>query len=191
MFTKKGFTLIELLVVISIISLMSSVVLAAVQQARDKALNARARADVKVIVDAINYAEGESNQNLLQMGGANGYTNWTNQRCIPSQGYLPTDAACLTRVDQALSSIEAATNGLYTNLPRKDPWGIPYQIDANFGEALPRACFANEGPVTQNPCYCARDGISLLNANGTAHTITGLATVPKFPFVNNTQNCVP
>jgi prepilin-type N-terminal cleavage/methylation domain-containing protein len=37
--TDKGFTLIELLVVISIISLLSSVILASVKQARIKALN--------------------------------------------------------------------------------------------------------------------------------------------------------
>lgn len=50
---NAAFTLIELLVVISIIGLLSSVVLASVNSARDKAKDARAMADVKQISNAI------------------------------------------------------------------------------------------------------------------------------------------
>lgn len=46
MSTKKGFTLIELLVVIAIIGILSSVVLASLNTARDKGANAAAKANL-------------------------------------------------------------------------------------------------------------------------------------------------
>jgi prepilin-type N-terminal cleavage/methylation domain-containing protein len=51
--TRRGFTLIELLVVISIISLLSSIVLASVQDARNKAKIARFERELLQIVTAI------------------------------------------------------------------------------------------------------------------------------------------
>ncbi len=50
---SKGFTLIELLVVVSIISLLSSVVLASVKDARMKARDARRLADLRQISNAL------------------------------------------------------------------------------------------------------------------------------------------
>jgi general secretion pathway protein G len=50
---NKGFTLIELLVVISIISLLSSVVLASVQVAKDRAKATAYRANVMQFINAL------------------------------------------------------------------------------------------------------------------------------------------
>src|SRR3989344_2757955 len=47
---KKGFTLIELLVVISIVSLLASTILAASNQARQKAVIARARVELRQVM---------------------------------------------------------------------------------------------------------------------------------------------
>lgn len=50
---KKGFTLIELLVVIAIIGLLSSVVMASLNQSRERAKLARAAQDLKQITNAL------------------------------------------------------------------------------------------------------------------------------------------
>jgi prepilin-type N-terminal cleavage/methylation domain-containing protein len=50
---KKGFTLIELLVVVSIISLLSSVVLSSIADARDKAAIERFKEDYRQIANAL------------------------------------------------------------------------------------------------------------------------------------------
>ena len=50
---KQGFTLIELLVVVAIISLISSVVVAGLNQARSKARDAKRVADIKALEQAL------------------------------------------------------------------------------------------------------------------------------------------
>jgi prepilin-type N-terminal cleavage/methylation domain-containing protein len=61
-FYKKGFTLIELLVVIAIIGLLSSVVLASLNQARAKARDARRISDIHEINNAIQLYLSTNNQ---------------------------------------------------------------------------------------------------------------------------------
>jgi prepilin-type N-terminal cleavage/methylation domain-containing protein len=62
MFRKeRGFTLIELLVVIAIIGILSSVVLASLNNAREKSRDARRISDVKQIQLALELAFGTDN----------------------------------------------------------------------------------------------------------------------------------
>lgn len=60
---EKGFTLIELLVVISIISLLSSVVLAALNSARQKAKVSQTASMLKQIVNALSLYHCDHNGN--------------------------------------------------------------------------------------------------------------------------------
>lgn len=58
---KRGFTLIELLVVISIISLLSSIVLAAVNTASAKGRDAKRLADLRQVVNALELYRTQNN----------------------------------------------------------------------------------------------------------------------------------
>jgi general secretion pathway protein G len=53
--TQRGFTLVELLVVVAIISLLSSVVLASLQSARNRAQDAKRMADMKQLRIALEF----------------------------------------------------------------------------------------------------------------------------------------
>jgi len=67
--SNKGFTLIELLVVISIIALLSSIVLAALNDARAKARDARRLSDMKQLQNALElYRSDKGNYPLSSTG---------------------------------------------------------------------------------------------------------------------------
>jgi type II secretion system protein G len=74
----RGFTLIELLVVISIIGMLASVVLASLNSARTKALDAKRLSDMRQIVNALELYALDHNGNYPSTGSASGNVvkNW-------------------------------------------------------------------------------------------------------------------
>lgn len=135
---KRGFTLIELLVVVAIIGLLSSVVLASLNGARQKGRDARRIADLKqmqialeLIFDATNPPEYPNGSGSLDptyiaivpvdplTGSAYGYDNLTNG-----------NAACSTTSDECVRYVIGATLEDSTNPAlRSDVDGTVGSID--------------------------------------------------------------
>ena len=155
---KTGFTLIELMIVIAIISLVSSIIFANLNEARERAKMVRAQAELKQITEAIIIAQGEQ-------GGKPLITFAPAANC--GQCYCSTlsSAGCLNNWKLALTQIETATKGLVTGLSKfeKDPWGNPYRIDGNQGEGGPTWCTTVDALGSYNK------------------TISGLQPVPLAP----------
>jgi prepilin-type N-terminal cleavage/methylation domain-containing protein len=95
---QKGFTLIELLVVIAIIGLLASVVLLALNSARQKSRDAKRVADVRQIATALELFYDAS------VGGSNGYPGTATFASAIAPGYMgsvptpptPADGTCAT-----------------------------------------------------------------------------------------------
>lgn len=122
---KKGFTLIELLVVIAVISLLASVVLVALNGARQKARVAKLTADMHQIITQI---ENTRDSNNSAMG------NITGQWCVPCNFIAGTPIKDPVNAD-ALSIVNQGWQVLGLVAAPNDPWGSPYIMDANDDES--------------------------------------------------------
>lgn len=124
----QGFTLIEILVVISIIGLLASIVLVAVNNTRTKAKSAKVIADFKQIQTQVDIARDATSQTVLQITG-NGCSD------------------CPFRNGQSVNSNTAALTALHNSWrllgfskTPTDPWNNPYLIDENEREGGPNDC---------------------------------------------------
>lgn len=112
---KKGFTLIELLVVISIIGLLSSVVLASLNTAREKARDARRITDIRQVQNALEIYHSQFNA----------YPDFTNHAGL-------REDSCTNRLAQTGYPIagwdsvldELVNANIFSSLPR-DPQHSP------------------------------------------------------------------
>lgn len=81
--TTTGFTLIELLVVISIIGFLSSVVIASMQTARDKAITAKITEDLRQVQIAAELAFGENDNYIFTLVNPNENILANNEISLP------------------------------------------------------------------------------------------------------------
>lgn len=139
---NKGFTLIELLVVISIIAVLSSVVMAAVTSAREKAMKQRAISDMQTFGKILSFAQGESGKTLGEISLDGGATIYWCSACLatcspPNQlNNIPETNSCYKEWGGILKGVKMYSGDMGNNLDNmlRDPWGSPYLVDQNQGE---------------------------------------------------------
>jgi prepilin-type N-terminal cleavage/methylation domain-containing protein len=111
---SKGFTLIELLVVVAIISLLSSVVLTAVREARDKAKGRAYRQEMNELIKAIElYRADNPNTPILPL--------ITSTYSKSSLGAITGEIAFETRLQPYLKKTPLPSFGNYY-ISRTGPW---------------------------------------------------------------------
>lgn len=157
----RAFTLIELLMVVSIISLLSSIVISAVGEAKEKAKETRALTDARQIVQAIIYAQNEKAAPLIRFAPS---TNCMD--CVCSDR-----ATCINKFNDAMREIDIASGGVF-NLTKikNDPWGDVYRFDANQAEIGVAGC-------------SAQDTMGIYNRQTNSYrNIKNFPTIPLSPF---------
>lgn len=156
-YNKKGFTLIELLVVISIISLLSSVVLASLRTARLKS------ADANIIQNARQVA----NLMALEISDSGDYQDlnrgWIDN-CAPATAWNSTNhnakmlELCLA-ITARTGNISGTTNDLYVGQPQTNNNHRSFTIMAR----LPHRSFLAGGNNHRYVCIGANGGFSIDN----------------------------
>lgn len=147
---SKGFTLIELLVVISIIGLLSSVVLAALNSARSKARDARRLEDLHQLSTAIEFYRDSTGAYPIEDRSQRDSSCYTNGNAAVAVG----------KWDTSLAPVVAA--GFISSLPN-DPLNVGSATNAN----PPNYCYV----------YFSETGTSLFDA--CRDKITGDILYPK------------
>lgn len=105
--TRNGFTLVELMVVIFILGLLTTIVVINVLPSQDRAMVAKARADIATLGQAL---EMYRLDNLSYPGSSDGL-----QALVAAPASLTT-------------TVRYRQGGYIKKLP-DDPWGRPYQYD--------------------------------------------------------------
>lgn len=132
---KNGFTIIELLIVIAIIGLLSSVVLASLNSARQKAKIAKAKVDLNQILKAMLMYEHDTGE--LPRRGDNCSEIYC---CGASPPYDIDNPGCVAEWNSTMSALTAndgqGWNGPYLSSKiLEDPWGHHYLYDDNYVNA--------------------------------------------------------
>jgi prepilin-type N-terminal cleavage/methylation domain-containing protein len=163
---KKGFTLIELLVVIAIIGILSSIVIASVNSARDKARTTALKAQMRQVMTEIEnfrsekgyYYAGNQCVNLVTIAAG----GWGYGGCDPSDDNAFKSGLVLTQLDYLLKNTFPTSGqynfratfepskdwvAIYMEMPDKSVWCMDNQSVSKKSTVVTSVSLIQSGPV--------------------------------------------
>lgn len=151
-----GFTLIEILVVLGIIGLLSTLTMAGVNIARDKAREAKVLNDLDVIFRSIEILATDTGQWPNHQAAYVIASAGNNEICGPDENANDCAGRTLDAEATGLLSNDSVTpypnwQGPYLREMPLDPWGHQYYFDTDYSvdaNGLPEGC--GGGPPYQN-----------------------------------------
>ena len=161
----QGFTLIELLVVISIIGLLTSITLVAINSARIKARNARRNDDVQQLAKAFNLGLNNPGATFPDSSGAYLNSGWVCISTTCSGGWAPyyntsTVDTYLTKYAQKPTDPSDGGARGYGGYLYNSNWGGGTALDGTFFPTGTYIIYLSEAPPsvvsTSNACGAAR-----------------------------------
>ncbi len=126
---RKGFTLIELLVVIAIIGLLSSVVLASLNTARNKGSDAAIKqnlAGIRPQAEIYYDGTGASSYGTAVAGTAN---------CLNTAGTLFADVTIYAQIQAAVAAGGSAVSGCASTAGANGTWAVAIPLKSNNATA--------------------------------------------------------